>query len=110
VVEGYAERMLWRAHATRLWDSTVRDRARELVAGVDCRRPERAPAGAELIGRAAIGAGLVRLDGDEAEQARVIGQLPVTPRTSATSSCCAARRRSKRWLTSGGRKAIASVS
>ena len=37
------------------------------------------PAGAELIGRAAIGTGLVRLGGDEAEQARVIGQLRHSP-------------------------------
>jgi len=79
VVEGYAERMLWRAQATRLWDGAgAIVRASWLPASIAAVLSE-LPAGAELIGRAAIGAGLVRLDGDEAEQARVIGQLRHSP-------------------------------
>jgi hypothetical protein len=79
VVEGYAERMLWRAQATRLWDGAgAIVRASWLPASIAAVLSE-LPAGAELIGRAAIGAGLVRLDGDETEQARVIGQLRHSP-------------------------------
>ena len=79
VIEGYAERMLWRAQATRLWDGAgAIVRASWLPASIAAVLGE-LPAGAELIGRAAIGAGLVRLDGDEAEQARVIGQLRHSP-------------------------------
>ena len=79
VVEGYAERMLWRSHATRLWDGAgAIVRASWLPASIAAVLSE-LPAGAELIGRAAIGAGLVRLGGDEAEQARVIGQLRHSP-------------------------------
>ena len=80
VVDGDAERTLWRAHATRLWDGAGRDRARELAAGVDCRRRRASfPQARRLIGRAAIGTGLMRIDGDDAEQARVIGQLRHSP-------------------------------
>ena len=79
VVEGYAERTLWRAQATRLWDGAgAIVRASWLPASIAAVLSE-LPAGAELVGRAAIGAGLVRLDGDEAEQARVIGQLRHSP-------------------------------
>jgi glycolate oxidase FAD binding subunit len=79
VVAGYAERMLWRAQATRLWDGAgAIVRASWLPASIAAVLSE-LPAGSELIGRAAVGAGLVRLDGDEAEQARVIGQLRHSP-------------------------------
>jgi glycolate oxidase FAD binding subunit len=79
VVEGNAERMLWRSHATRLWDGAgAIVRASWLPASIAAVLSE-LPAGVELIGRAAIGAGLVRLGGDEAEQARVIGQLRHSP-------------------------------
>jgi glycolate oxidase FAD binding subunit len=79
VVEGYAERMLWRAHATRLWDGAgAIVRASWLPASIATVLSE-LPDGAELIGRAAVGAGLVRIDGDDAEQARVIGQLRHSP-------------------------------
>jgi glycolate oxidase FAD binding subunit len=79
IVEGYAERMLWRAHAARLWDGAgAIVRASWLPASIGAVLSE-LPASAELVGRAAIGAGLVRLGGDEAEQARVIGQLRHSP-------------------------------
>jgi glycolate oxidase FAD binding subunit len=79
VMEGDAERTLWRAHATRLWDGAgAIVRACWLPASIATVLSE-LPDGAELIGRAAIGAGLVRIDGDDAEQARVIGQLRHSP-------------------------------
>jgi hypothetical protein len=75
VVEGSAERTFWRTHATRLWDGAgAIVRASWLPASIAAVLGE-LPAGAELIGRAGIGAGLLRIDGDDAEQARVIGQL-----------------------------------
>jgi glycolate oxidase FAD binding subunit len=79
VVEGYAERTLWRSHATRLWDAAgAIVRASWLPASIATVLGE-LPAGAELIGRAAIGTGLLRIDGDDADQARVIGRLRHSP-------------------------------
>jgi glycolate oxidase FAD binding subunit len=79
VVEGYAERTLWRSQATRLWDAAgAIVRASWLPASIATVLGE-LPAGAELIGRAAIGTGLLRIDGDDAEQARVIGRLRHSP-------------------------------
>jgi glycolate oxidase FAD binding subunit len=79
IVDGDAERQLWRAHATGLWDAPgAIVRASWLPASIAAVLSE-LPAGAELIGRAGVGAGLVRIDGDEAEQARVIGQLRHSP-------------------------------
>jgi glycolate oxidase FAD binding subunit len=75
VVDGYAERTLWRAHAGRLWERPgAIVRASWLPASIAAVLGE-LPADAEIIGRAGIGAGLVRIDGDDSEQARVIGQL-----------------------------------
>jgi glycolate oxidase FAD binding subunit len=79
VVEGYAERALWRTHATRLWDAPgAIVRASWLPAAVASVLGE-LPADAELIGRAGIAAGLVRIGGDDAEQARAIGNLRHSP-------------------------------
>jgi glycolate oxidase FAD binding subunit len=79
VVEGYAERKLWRSHAMQLWDAPgAIVRVSWLPASIAAVLSE-LPAGAELIGRAGIGAGLVRIAGDEMEQARVIGQLRHSP-------------------------------
>jgi len=79
VVNGDAERTLWRAHATALWEAPgAIVRASWLPASIAAVLSE-LPAGAELVGRAAIGAGLVRIDADEAEQARVIGRLRHSP-------------------------------
>jgi glycolate oxidase FAD binding subunit len=79
VVDGHAERSLWRAHATRLWDGPgAIVRASWLPASIAAVLGE-LPAGMEMIGRAGIGAGLVRIDGDDSEQARVIGQLRHSP-------------------------------
>jgi glycolate oxidase FAD binding subunit len=79
VVDGYAERTLWRAHAARLWERPgAIVRASWLPASIAAVLGE-LPTDAEMIGRAGIGAGLVRIDGDDAEQARVIGQLRHSP-------------------------------
>jgi glycolate oxidase FAD binding subunit len=79
VVEGYAERTLWLGHAARLWDQPgAIVRASWLPASLATVIDE-LPPGAEMIGRAAVGAGLVRIGGDEAEQARAIGMLRHSP-------------------------------
>jgi len=79
VVEGYAERTLWRAHSADLWDTPgAIVRASWLPASIAAVLGE-LPEGTEMIGRAAIGAGLVRIDGDDSAQARVIGQLRHSP-------------------------------
>ncbi len=87
VVDGDAERALWDAHATRSWDAPgAIVRASWLPANIakaidtleNCAPHERArlnSCATSLVGRAAIGAGLVRIDGDTASQARVIEQL-----------------------------------
>jgi glycolate dehydrogenase FAD-binding subunit len=79
VVDGDAEPTLWRAHATQLWNGPgAIVRASWLPASIAALLGE-LPPGAEMIGRAAIGAGLVRIDGDDSEQARVIAQLRHSP-------------------------------
>ena len=100
VLDGDAERALWHEHATQLWDAPgaiVRaswlpasigsglgelERITELAMAME-REPFRRAAAArlkaspsiEVIGRAAIGAGLIRIDGNTAAQASVIEQL-----------------------------------
>ena len=78
---------MWDAHATRLWDAPgAIVRASWLPANIanaietleNCAPHELArlnSCATSLVGRAAIGAGLVRIDGDTASQARVIEQL-----------------------------------
>jgi glycolate dehydrogenase FAD-binding subunit len=79
VVEGYAERTLWRGHASRLWEKPgAIVRASWLPASLATVLGE-LPADAAMIGRAAVGAGLVRIGGDDAEQARAIGMLRHSP-------------------------------
>ena len=91
VVDGDAERGLWHAHATEIWSSTgAIVRASWLPANIAAGFAELAGlkpsatstpdgvtegAGPALIGRAAIGAGLIRIDGDVAAQAAAIEQL-----------------------------------
>ena len=79
VVEGYAERTVWRDHASRLWEKPgAIVRASWLPAAVASVFGE-LPASAELAGRAAVGAGMVRIEGDEQEQARVVEMLRHSP-------------------------------
>jgi hypothetical protein len=79
VVDGYAERTLWRAQASRLWEKPgAIVRASWLPAALVLVLGELPPS-AELIGRAAVGAGLVHIDGNEQEQARLIEMLRHSP-------------------------------
>ncbi len=88
VLDGPAEQTTWRDHSQGLWDAPGAIlRASWLPASLasGLGELESITAGLKacttsLIGRAAIGAGLIRIDGDTAAQARVIEQL----RQSAT--------------------------
>jgi FAD/FMN-containing dehydrogenase len=88
VLDGAAERALWHEHATELWNAPgaiVRAswlpadiaaglaELERMIAGLKARAT--GVGSVEIIGRAAIGAGLIRIDGDDAAQASVIEQL-----------------------------------
>jgi glycolate oxidase FAD binding subunit len=83
VVDGDAERALWREHATRVWDgdgAVVRANwlPAEIVSvlgAVDVAVTQAECASAALYGRAAIGAGLVRIEGEDEAQAGAIAAL-----------------------------------
>ena len=75
-IDGDAERAVWHEHTARLRDAPgAIVRASWLPADVAAVVTELQHAGAELSGRAAIGAGLIRIDGDDAAQARAIERL-----------------------------------
>jgi hypothetical protein len=86
VLDGDAERALWHEHATQLWDkpgaivraswlpATIAS-GLEKLARMDAGLSAAGVGGIEIIGRAAVGAGLVRIDSDAAAQASVIEQL-----------------------------------
>jgi glycolate dehydrogenase FAD-binding subunit len=79
VVDGDAERALWDSHATGIWDqpgAVIRASwlPANLAAVVDeLAGPKRCAMA--MVGRAAVGAGLIRIEGEAAEQARTIEQL-----------------------------------
>jgi glycolate oxidase FAD binding subunit len=80
VTEGEAERDLWDQHARRLWDAPgAIVRASWLPADLEAALKGCAtavtPTATALVGRAAVGAGLLRLDGDARSQAAAIEQL-----------------------------------
>ena len=81
VVDGDAERALWEAHATEIWSEPgAIVRASWLPANITAveaglKACATGCAGVGLIGRAAVGAGLIRIDGDTASHARAIEQL-----------------------------------
>jgi glycolate oxidase FAD binding subunit len=93
VLDGDAERAQWHAHATDIWDrpgAIVRASwlPANIAAGLEAielmeREPFRGAGGAglraspsiELIGRAAVGSGHIRIDGDVAAQAAIVDQL-----------------------------------
>ena len=98
VHDGVAERSLWEAHANRLWDASgAIVRASWLPANIAAileSQPfsasarsgqdpsdgsRRSGASVEMIGRAAIGAGHIRIDGDTAAQAAAIELLRASP-------------------------------
>jgi glycolate oxidase FAD binding subunit len=74
VVEGDAEATVWREHAQRLWtgDAAI-VRASWLPANIALVVHELQDL--ELVGRAAIGAGLIRIEGDADTQARAVERL-----------------------------------
>ncbi len=101
ILDGGAERALWAAHATAIWDAPgaivraswlpadiavilerepfpLRSPGHQGASGAGRRATEarlKASPSWELRGRAAIGAGHIRIDGDTAAQAAVIEQL-----------------------------------
>jgi glycolate dehydrogenase FAD-binding subunit len=80
VVDGYAERALWRGHGSRPWEKPgAIVRASWLPADLVLVLGELPAASTEIIGRAAIGAGHVRVDGTDQEQARIIEMLRNSP-------------------------------
>ncbi|MBI3491317.1 MAG: FAD-binding oxidoreductase [Acidobacteria bacterium] len=82
-VDGDAEQALWRDHNARIWSASCAiARASWLPATITAALAELKTMGApiEIIGRAAVGAGLLRIDSDVETQARVITRL----RQSAT--------------------------
>jgi glycolate oxidase FAD binding subunit len=96
VLDGDAERALWHAHATEIWDqpgaivraswlpanltACLADLDR-ITAGLKACTPSSAVQGFSpaFAGRAAIGAGLMCIDGDTAAQANAIEQLRASP-------------------------------
>jgi glycolate oxidase FAD binding subunit len=85
VTDGDSERDLWEQHARRIWDSAgaiVRASwlPAELQAALkgcatDITPTAITPTAMQLVGRAAVGAGLLRIDGDARSQAAAIDQL-----------------------------------
>jgi glycolate oxidase FAD binding subunit len=76
VVDGERERDLWDAHTRRVWDAPgAVVSASWLPASLPAALHECAASITELAGRAAVGAGLIRIDGDARVQATAIGQL-----------------------------------
>jgi len=97
VLEGDPEQAAWHDHARRVWNAdaavvraswlpanvtTVLAELEQLTAGAgrSSAAGQQGSATCEMIGRAGVGAGLIRLDTDEAAQANAIQQL----RTSAS--------------------------
>ncbi len=83
VIDGDTELTLWRDHNARVWSASgAVVRASWLPAAITPAIAELKTMGAEIevVGRAAVGAGLLRIDGDTGTQARVITRL----RQSAT--------------------------
>jgi glycolate oxidase FAD binding subunit len=86
VLEGDAERGRWERHAAEIWEGTgAIVRASWLPANIGDVLARQKPsttsspvahgASGMCVGRAAVGAGLIRVDGDTAAQARAIDQL-----------------------------------
>ena len=83
ILDGPAEQTAWRDHAQALWNGPgAIIRASWLpahIAGSLAELQRIAGSAAELVGRAAIGAGLIRLDADAPAQARFVEQLRQSP-------------------------------
>jgi glycolate dehydrogenase FAD-binding subunit len=82
VIDGDAETALWRDHNARVWSAPgAIVRASWLPATITTAVAELKTMGAqiELVGRAALGAGLLRIEGDTDAQTRVITRLRQSP-------------------------------
>jgi glycolate dehydrogenase FAD-binding subunit len=90
VLEGDSEQAAWHGHARRVWNAdgavvrvswlpanvtTVLAELEQITAGLSSPAGENGSVTCEVIGRAGVGAGLIRFDADEAAQARAIQQL-----------------------------------
>ena len=82
ILDGDAERSLWNAHATELWEVPgAIVRANWLPASIGSALSElehlatEARAAMSLVGRAAVGAGHIRVDADAPAQAAIVEQL-----------------------------------
>jgi glycolate oxidase FAD binding subunit len=83
VIDGDEERTFWREHATRVWEepgaivraSWLPAELAALLGAVEVAAAQARCAPPTLVGRAAVGSGLVRIDGDDASQARAIDAL-----------------------------------
>jgi glycolate oxidase FAD binding subunit len=82
VLDGDAERSLWKTHATELWDepgAIVRASWLPASIGSALKELERlatdAGAAMSLVGRAAVGAGHIRIDAGTSSQAAIVEQL-----------------------------------
>jgi glycolate oxidase FAD binding subunit len=83
VLEGDGERALWQLHHDRIWAGTgavvraswLPARLAQAIALVKSCAALTGIHGVEMAGRAAIGAGFIRIDGDPPAQARAIGRL-----------------------------------
>jgi FAD/FMN-containing dehydrogenase len=82
LLDGDAERSLWNGHATQLWDEPgAIVRASWLPASIGSalnaleRLAADASAAMSLVGRAAVGAGHIRIDAETAAQAAIVERL-----------------------------------
>jgi len=80
VVDGDDERRAWEEHSRRLWDAPgAIVRASWLPADFSATSNGSATGITEIIGRAAVGSGLIRIDGDARAQASAIDALRQSP-------------------------------
>ena len=87
VRDGDAERALWQAHATAIWDrpgAIVRASWLPATIAAGLAELDRITAGPKacatsVVGRAAIGAGLIHIDGDTGAQADAVERLRASP-------------------------------
>jgi glycolate oxidase FAD binding subunit len=83
IAEGDAERELWHRHATRVWDgpsavvraSWLPSEITAVVGAIDVATAQARCAARAFVARAAVGSGLMAIDGDPAAQGRAIDGL-----------------------------------
>ena len=116
LVEGDAERALWTEHNERIWAGAgAVIRASWLPASLAAAIGElkicaaaTGVRGAELLGRAGLGTGLIRIETAMRKRKRAPSTSSGRRPRSATSCCSKGRRNSKPWWMSGAVTATAS--